>query len=111
MPCIRLHLTHMIEKEMKYDEALKNTQELGYAESNSDSAVKGFDTLYKKHAVKIVPVFDGSFTDLFYIRFKLHHKHKIKSIFKILPIMVLRLLNQRMQTMFMLRLLSFMAMM
>lgn len=40
-------LTQMMEKGIKYEEALADAQKLGYAESNPDNDVKGFDALYK----------------------------------------------------------------
>ncbi|HHV74859.1 MULTISPECIES: homoserine dehydrogenase [unclassified Thermoanaerobacterium] len=40
-------LTQITEKGMKYDEALLSAQKRGYAESNPDYDIKGFDALYK----------------------------------------------------------------
>ncbi len=40
-------LTKMDEKELSYETALKQAQELGYAETNPTGDVEGFDTAYK----------------------------------------------------------------
>ena len=40
-------LTKMSEKELSYDVALKQAQELGYAETDPTGDVEGFDTAYK----------------------------------------------------------------
>lgn len=40
-------LTQMSTKGKSYEEALKEAQQLGYAEANPDYDVKGFDSLYK----------------------------------------------------------------
>ncbi len=40
-------LTKMTEKELSYDTALKQAQDLGYAETDPTGDVEGFDTAYK----------------------------------------------------------------
>lgn len=40
-------LTKMVEENIDFDVALKQAQELGYAESNPDADIKGFDTCRK----------------------------------------------------------------
>lgn len=40
-------LTKMDEKDLSYEKALKEAQELGYAETNPTGDVEGFDTAYK----------------------------------------------------------------
>ncbi len=40
-------LTQMAEKELSYETALKQAQELGYAETNPTGDVEGFDAAYK----------------------------------------------------------------
>lgn len=40
-------LTKMTEKSLSYETALKEAQELGYAETNPSGDVEGFDTAYK----------------------------------------------------------------